>query len=160
MDSDLSSEFLPNIIKVDSSCGCTLTKASFTGLTKSQFESLSGKELDLARVIASTAEAKALGVRENGLATLLRSSIKNVKDTLNTVKFGEQSIILPYTQRPQRRILNANYFNIVSSADNAEAGATLPANTIDLTVDLGSSPWKSPLKNIERYFLPGHFSSP
>jgi hypothetical protein len=152
---ELSENFLPNIVTVDSSCGCTLTKASFEGLTPARFEALSGKELDLARVIASSAEAKALGVRESGLSTLLKSSIKSVKDKLSTVKFEEQSIILPYIQRRQRRRLNSNYFDIVSSADNAGAGTTLPANTIDITVGLGTSPWKSPLKDIERYFLPG-----
>ena len=41
------------IIKVDDSTGCTLTNASIKGLTPAEFEALSNKEIDLARVIAS-----------------------------------------------------------------------------------------------------------
>ena len=70
---------LPRIIKVDSSTGCTLTKAHVKGLTPGEFEALGNKEVDLARVIASAAEAKTLGVEERGLTTLLTSSVQNIK---------------------------------------------------------------------------------
>lgn len=152
----LSDEFLPNIVTVDSSVGCTLTAAKFDGLTPDKFEALSGTETNLAQVIASTAEAKALGVRERGLSALLRSSIKNIKPPLENTTFSEQSIIMPYIQRPQRRHLNADYFRITGSAQNADAGTTKPAGAVDFDVQLsGNSLWDSPIKNIERYFLPG-----
>lgn len=154
---NLSAEFLPNIVKVDSSCGCTLTNASFTGMSPNEFQSLSGKETNLAQVIASTAEAKALGVKERGLAMLLRSSIKNIKPPLNNTTFGEQSIIMPYIQRPQRRHLNADYFRISSAGVETPGRGTggIPADAVDFTVQLsGNSVWNSPIKNIERYFLP------
>ncbi|MFZ9046702.1 MAG: hypothetical protein ACO2ZZ_12655, partial [Cyclobacteriaceae bacterium] len=57
---------LTRIIKVDDSTGCTLTNASIKGLTPAEFEALSNKEIDLARVIASSAEAKMLGVKQRG----------------------------------------------------------------------------------------------
>lgn len=152
---ELSAEFLPNIVKVNSSCGCTLTNASFRGMSPNEFQALSGKETNLAQVIAATAEAKALGVKERGLSMLLKSSIKGIKPPLNNTTFSEQSIIMPYIQRPQRRHLNADYFRITASAQNAQAGVTLPAGAVDFTVQLsGNTVWSSPIKNIERYFLP------
>jgi hypothetical protein len=81
-------------------------------MTPDTFEQLAMVETDLARVIASAAEAKILGVQERGLTTLLRSSIKNIKPALGTQKVSEQSIILPYIQRRQRSYVNSNYFNI------------------------------------------------
>ena len=96
------------IIKVDDSTGCTLTNASIKGLTPNEFEALSNKEIDLARVIASSAEAKMLGVQERGLTTLLNSSITNIKPLINKVNVAEQSMILPYIQRRQRSVMNAN----------------------------------------------------
>ena len=72
----LAQEFLPRLVKVDSSCGCTLTNASFQGLTPAQFEAMSGTEIELARVIANSAEVKVLGVQERGLTMLLKSSVK------------------------------------------------------------------------------------
>ena len=154
----LSPEFLPRIVKVDSSCGCTLTKASFEGLTPAKFEALSGTEVDLARVIANSAEAKVLGVQEKGLSMLLKSSVKNLKPALNTNKFEEQSIILPYIQRRQRSIVNANYWEIESAVTEVGRVGTGTASAnygITFTVGLGTSSFKSPLRNIERYFLPG-----
>ena len=71
-------EALPRLIKVDSSNGCTLTKAHIKGMTPGEFEALGNKEVDLARVIASAAEAKALGVEERGLTTLLTLSLIHI----------------------------------------------------------------------------------
>ena len=99
---DGSGNFLPRIVQVDSSTGCTLTNASIKGMTPAEFEALGNKEIDLARVIASAAEAKILGVQEKGLPTLLRSSITNIKPLLNETKVETQSLILPYVQRRQR----------------------------------------------------------
>lgn len=154
--------YLPQIVSVTSSCGCTLTNASITGLTPDNFQALAGTETNLARVIANSAEAKILGVKEGNLATLLRSSIKDVKKSLNTVRFDEQSMILPYIQRRQRRRLNSNFWSITGSTTCADAGKVVdgvsyPASTIELTLDLGSSPWSSSdvIKDLGRYFLPG-----
>lgn len=164
------------IVKVDSSTGCTLTNASIKGLTPAEFEALSQKEIDLARVIASSAEAKILGVQERGLTTLLNSSITNIKPLINKQSVSEQSIILPYIQRRQRSHINSNYFaiangsgtaaysggNPVSNAQYDVAVTTDGGNGDDdwlVTVNVGKSDWSdltAPSK-IERYFLPGSF---
>jgi len=155
-------EALPRIIKVDSSTGCTLTKAHVKGLTPAEFEALGNKEIDLARVIASAAEAKTLGVEERGLTTLLTSSVQNIKPLINKQNIAEQSIILPYVQRRQRSVINANYFAIESgtaatSSDAYDASFTNQSGDYKVTVNLGGSDWVTPLQNIERYFLPGGY---
>jgi hypothetical protein len=153
---------LPRIIKVDSSTGCTLTKAHIKGLTPGEFEALGNKEIDLARVIASAAEAKTLGVEERGLTTLLTSSVQNIKPLINKQNIAEQSIILPYIQRRQRSVINANYFAIeggssASGADAYDPSYTNKAGDYKVTVNLGGSDWVTPIGNIERYFLPGGY---
>ncbi|MBL19359.1 MAG: hypothetical protein CMC82_05985 [Flavobacteriaceae bacterium] len=154
------------IIKVDDSTGCTLTNASIKGLTPNEFEALSNKEIDLARVIASSAEAQMLGVQERGLTTLLNSSITNIKPLINKVNVAEQSMILPYIQRRQRSVMNANYFTVSANQNATSASAADAAYKIVdaddgdrvLTVDLGASDWASGgITGIERYFLPGGF---
>lgn len=154
--------YLPQIVSVTSQCGCTLTNASITGLTPDNFQALAGTETNLARVVANSAEAKILGVKEGNLATLLRSSIKDVKKSLNTVRFDEQSMILPYIQRRQRRRLNSNFWRIKGSSVCSDAGSIIegvshPTDSITLTLDLGASPWTSAdvQKDLGRYFLPG-----
>jgi len=127
---------LPNMINVDSSCGCTLTRASITGMTPDTFEQLAMVETDLARVIAGAAEAKILGVKEKGLATLLKSSLRDIKPALTTSKIDEQSIILPYIQRRQRGYQNSNYFKIIGAYSAAGLG-TSP--TVDASGFTGSS---------------------
>jgi hypothetical protein len=154
------------IIKVDDSTGCTLTNASIKGLTPNEFEALSNKEIDLARVIANSAEAAMLGVQERGLTSLLNSSITNIKPLINKVNVAEQSMILPYIQRRQRSVMNANYFTVSNNeAATAASAADAAYKVVDaddgdrvLTVDLGASDWASgSITNIERYFLPGGF---
>jgi hypothetical protein len=159
------------IIKVDTSTGCTLTNASIKGLTPSEFEALSNKEVDLARVIASSAEAKMLGVQERGFTTLLNSSVQNIKPLLNKVNVAEQSIILPYIQRRQRHVINANYFTIEAggsvptsansefylASDGQASGYEYAGQDQHVTVNLGGSDWASPVDKIERYFLPGGY---
>jgi hypothetical protein len=150
------------IIKVDDSTGCTLTNASIKGLTPAEFEALSNKEIDLARVIASSAEAAMLGVQERGLVALLNSSITNIKPLINKVNISEQSIILPYIQRRQRSVINSGYF-AVESGKAADAnspvvsGYTAGGGDQEITVNLGASDWASPIEHIERYFLAGGF---
>ncbi len=147
---------MPRVVSVDSSCGCTLTKASIGGLTPAALEDMQKKELAIATIICEAAEAKMLGVQESGMAMLIRSSIVDIKPALNTIKVGRQSHILPYIQRPQRSIMNANYFLCEAGGATPGAGTGgVPASCWRLTVNLGVSDWKSPLTNIERYFLPG-----
>ena len=150
------------IIKVDDSTGCTLTNASIKGLTPAEFEALSNKEIDLARVIANSAEAAMLGVQERGLVALLNSSITNIKPLINKVNISEQSIILPYIQRRQRSVINSGYFAVEGgkAADvnsPVVGGYTAGGGDQELTVNLGASDWASPIEHIERYFLAGGF---
>jgi len=150
------------IIKVDDSTGCTLTNASIKGLTPAEFEALSNKEIDLARVIANSAEAAMLGVQERGLVALLNSSITNIKPLINRVNISEQSIILPYIQRRQRSVINSGYFAIESGKAADTDSPTAPGYTAgggdqEITVNLGASDWASPIEHIERYFLAGGF---
>jgi len=164
------SGYLPQLVSVTPQRGCTLTNASITGLTPENFKALAGTETNLAQVIAQSAEAKILGVKESNLSILLKSSIKNLKGALNKVRFDEQSVILPYIQRRQRRRLNANYWRInagttCSDAGSVVDGVSIPTDAIDLTFDLGDSPWKSHEneandkaggpRELERYFLTG-----
>ena len=168
---------LSRIVKVDSSTGCTLTNATIKGLTPAEFEALSQKEIDLARVIASSAEAKILGVQERGLHTLLTSSITNIKPLINKQNVSEQSIILPYIQRRQRSHINSNYYAVqggsLASAGtdggsaNADAVYTVAKNDLSGTgaddwiveVNVGASDWAglTAPKSLERYFLPGSY---
>lgn len=157
----LAPSCLPRIAKVSGATGCTLTALSIKGLTPGEFEALSNKEIDLTRVILNAAEAKMLGVQERGLSMLLKSAIKNIKPALSTVKVSEQSISLPYIQRTQRSVINANYFTIESGqlAPNATGNGgdnSLPAHAREIVVNLGSSWLKSDVEAIERYFLPGN----
>jgi hypothetical protein len=131
-------------------------------LTPAEFEALGNKETDLARVIASAAEAKTLGVEERGLTTLLTSSVQNIKPLINKQNVAEQSIILPYIQRRQRSVINANYFAVEGGADATGSSPYDPSFTNQagdyvVTVNLGGSDWVTPLEGLERYFLPGGF---
>ena len=148
---------LPRLVPVSSACGCTLTATSIKGMTPAELEGLAFKEIDLARVIMNAAEAKVLGVQENGLATFLRSTIKDIKPKLNTTKIDEQSIILPYIQRLQRSYINSNYFTIEDGEAHPTAGVgAIPESAWNLLLNLGSSWLKSDLLQIERYFRPGN----
>lgn len=159
----ISPSCLPRTARVSSACGGTLTALNIKGLTPNEFEALSGKEIDLAQVILNATEAKALGVQESGLSMLLRSSITNIKPALNKQTISEQSIILPYIQRRQNNIVNAENFTIEAGAASGLAGTTVggiayPASAWNLTVNLGSSWVKNTtgsIEGLERYFLPG-----
>ncbi len=173
---------LPRIVKVDDSTGCSLTNASIKGLTPREFEDLSNKEVDLARVIASAAEAKILGVEERGMTALLTSSVQNIKPLINKQNIAEQSIILPYIQRRQRSVMNANYFAIEAGeaagtsltmggdapyegaqtrlgagGEGAYSGTHAANGDWCVKVNLGGSDWATPLEDIKRYFLPGSY---
>lgn len=152
------SNCLPRIVAVDDSCGCTLTRASITGMTPQAFENLGATEIEMHRVISRSVEAKIAGVRENFLEDLLMSKISNIKGALGTQKVSNQSVILPYIYRRQKRNINANYWNITAGAATSGAGSgSIPASAWDFTVTVSSSSIASPLTALERYFLPGKY---
>lgn len=152
----LSTQCVGRVVKVDSSCGCTLTRASITGLTPADIVALSYKEIYLTKAILDAREAGMLGVPERSLQTLLNSSIKNVKEKLSIQKIDDQSIIMPFIQRTQRQFVNANYWTIASGTPSPLAGTTgYPASSFVIKLALGNSPFQTTLGAIERYFLPG-----
>lgn len=144
------------VVKVDSACGCTLTRTTVTGLDPAAIEALAYKEIALTKAILNTAEAKMLGVPENPLMMLLNGRTKDIKVSQHSI--DEQSIVMPFIQRTQRSVVNANYFTIVANtaipAPGAGTGA-IPASAWQLTVGLGNSPFQTTLTEIERYFVPG-----
>lgn len=146
----------PRLITVDESCGCTLTRASITGMTPDAFEALGNQEIDFQRIIGQAAEAKLIGVSERPLRDLLMSNIKNIKPALSKEPVANQSIILPYIYKTQRANVNSNYFTIEAGVATPGRGTGgLPPHAWDITVNLGPSPFASALQNIARWFLPG-----
>ena len=144
------------IVKVDASCGCTLTRTSITGLSPDDIVALANKEIYLTQAILDAKEAKMLGVPERGLMELLTSKVSDIKDDLQISKIDKQSIVMPFIQRQQRSFVNANYFTIESGAVPGDAGVgSVPVSAFNLTLNLGPSWLKSNLGNIERYFVPG-----
>jgi len=149
---------LPRVVKVNSGCGCTLTRASVKGMTPAEFTALSNKEIALAAVMAESIEAGILGVPERALTTLLKSRITGMKPGIDPKSVGgPQSIILPYAYRQQRSIVNSSYFMIESGVAPTDAGiaAGIPASAWDIVVNLGIGPYKTDLEAIERYFMTG-----
>ena len=150
------SQCSPRIVSVSESCGCTLTRASITGMTPAEFEALGTKEIDYHNLIAQAAEAKMIGVPERPLRDLLMSNVKNIKGALSKVPVQNQSVILPYFYRTQRSVVNSNYFSIEAGVAHPTAGAGgVPAHAWNVTVNTGPSVFKSDLQSIEKYFLPG-----
>ncbi len=146
----------PRIISVSESCGCTLTRATITGVTPSVFEALGTQEIDYQRLIAQSTEAKMIGVVERPLRDLLMSNIKNIKGAMSKQPIQNQSVILPYIYRRQKSNVNSNYFSIEAGAAPGDAGTgTVPAHAWNITVNTGPSPFKSALASLEKYFLPG-----
>jgi len=146
----------PRIVSVTESCGCTLTRASIAGITPAEFEALGTKEIDYHNLISQAAEAKMIGVQERPLRDLLMSNVTSIKGAVAKVPVQNQSVILPYIYRQQRANVNSNYFSIEAGAATTGAGTGgIPAHAWDITVNTGPSPFKSPLSNIEKYFLPG-----
>ena len=88
--------------------------------------------------------------------------MQNIKPLINKQNVAEQSIILPYIQRRQRSVINANYFAIEGGSSATSSDAYDPSfsnkdGDYKVTVNLGGSDWVTPLQNIERYFLPGGY---
>lgn len=151
------------IVTIPESCGCTLTAATITGLTPARLEAMSTTELNLARVISESVEARTIGVVARPLHELLMSRIKEIgKDEIQQTKVGKQSIILPFTYRRRKTNLASDYFSIASGVVNPDAGTTddgivYPASSWDITVNVGPSQYASSLTAIEKYFLIGQY---
>lgn len=152
------------IVSVPDSCGGTLTAASITGLTPARFEAMASTEYNLARVIAESLEARAVGVVPRALHELLSSRIKEVhKDEIQKKKVGRQSIIMPFTYRRRKTNVSSDYFRITAGVVNPNANTTVggiayPNSSWDITVTAATpSQFASALTNVERYFLPGQY---
>ena len=145
----------PRLIVVDDSTGCTLTRANIRAFTKQDFEDQGFKEVGMDRIIAQTKEARLAGVRERTLTDLLLSKHVALRESSGG---GNKSVIAPYTLVPRRNVVNANYFAIEAGTANSGAGSgTNHAGLWDITVNTGVSTFKSGLKNLENYFLPGSY---
>ena len=146
------------IINVDSSAGCTLTRASITGMTPNTFEAQGFLEIGMDKVYAQAQEARLAGYRESTLMELLNGRITNIKGSLmkQSVRPTE-SVILPYFPRRQRRNINKNYWAITAGAKNPNAGqGDIPISAWDLTVTNNVSALQGlALQNIDQYFIPG-----
>lgn len=151
------------IVTIPDSAGTSLTRATISGLTPAALEAYSNTEHALARVIAESLEARAVGVTPSSLDVLLKSRIKEVgKQAIMERKVGTQSIILPYTYRTRQTNIASEYFNIVSGEANANAGTTVggvvyPASAWDIVVNTGPSAYASELTDLHRYFPVGNY---
>lgn len=145
---------LPRIITVDDSCGCTLTRANIQAMTPEAFVALGNLEVDMQRIIEQTKELRTIGVKENSLMDLLIS--RTIPRGGSSV--GKESVIQPFTLKPQESNVNVNWFKIISGAATTGAGTgAIPASAWDIVVNTGPSPFKSALVNLEKYFLPGKY---
>lgn len=145
------------IINVDASTGCTLTRASIYGMTPNDFEAQGYKEVGMDKYYATLREARLAGYRENTLQALLMSRVTNIKPQLTKTQIpNSPSVILPYISRRQKRVIQSNYWKVVSGTPNAQAGkGSTPASAWDVVVTNTGSPYANTLTNLEQYFLPG-----
>lgn len=147
----------PRVINVDASTGCTLTRANILGMTPAGFEAQGFKEVGMDRIITNAKEAIVAGVMENTLQMLLLSRLKNIKGELGKQSIGpNESVILPYIYRRQRRNINSNYWRVAAGAATPGAGQNgLHPGAWDITVQNTKSPFASSLVGLEQYFLIG-----
>lgn len=146
----------PRIYRNESACGCTLTRASFSPLTLDLIEAMDNTEY--AQMMMRVMESRAVGVPANTLYDLLLSRIDYVgKSQLHQVKVGgPTSIIAPFKFRERERNWTTSVFRVKAGAVHPSAGAGgIHPGAWRLTVDVGSSPWASPLKHLARYFQAG-----
>lgn len=144
------------IITVDSSCGCSLTRATVLGLSSDDVVALGYKEIYLTQAILAAKEAKMLGVPERGLMELLTSSTRDISKMVTNQKVDEQSIIQPYIMRNQRSVMNANYVTIESGAAASDAGTgSVPTGAWEVIVNMGPSWLKTNFNAMETFFVAG-----
>ncbi len=143
----------PRLIVVDEMNGSTLTRASIRAFTKQDFEDQGFKEVGMDRIIGATKMARMAGVKERTLMDLLLSrhvALKQAKAAPNG------SVIAPFRLVPQEKVINANWFGVEAGAATAGAGSGgIPSSAWTVTVNIGYSTFKSQLKSLEKYFLPG-----
>lgn len=145
-------------VAVDASCGCALTRASFTGMTPDLFEAQSSREVYMDRVITNAQEAALAGYQEKFLESLLNSRMVGIGKELGKSPVKNESIILPYIYRRQKRTINSNYWQVVSGSATPGAGSNgLHPGCWDLIVKNNTSRYATDLASIERYFLPGRY---
>lgn len=145
----------PRLISVDDSCGCTLTRASIQAFTPDLFEAQGFKEVGMDRVIGNMQEARIAGVQERALADLFMSRTIPIK-TRTLYDNGGRSVIAPYIMKPQRSVINANWYIIVDGSATTGAGTgSIPASAWDLIIRNENGPFASNLVSLEKYFLPG-----
>ena len=143
----------PRLIQVDDSCGCTLTRANIRAFTRQDFEDQQFKEVGMDRIIAQTKEARLAGVRERTLSDLLLSRHVALGESKGG---GSQSVIAPFTLVPRRNVVNANYFQIEAGTGTTSVAHTSTHTGVwEVTVNTGSSAFKSNLTGIEKHFIPG-----
>lgn len=136
----LNPSCLGRTVAIDASCGCTLTRASITGLTPTDIVNFANSEIDLARLVLEAREAKILGVPERGLSMLLKGKITNIKPEMVIQKISGQSIIQPFIMRTQQSFINDNYFKIESGTPTPGRGTgSIPASAWNILVTLGGA---------------------
>lgn len=137
---------------------CSITRASVGAMTPADIEALGNQELGVLN--KQMVEAKIVGYKENTLETLLRSSMRPVKDLLKGAGLPQNpSVIQPYFYRLQKSAVNINYWNITAGAAAAGAGSGGNHSGLwRLTVGhTGSTYTSSTITNIKRYFQPGSY---
>jgi len=165
---DIYNQCGPRIIDVSNSCDGSLTKADIQGMTPGTLESLKDTAIGEAFLFRQTTLAGISGVRENSLWDLLMSKIKNVGNEITESSIGpNKSFLLPYFLREQEDYINVNSLIIEAGGANPLAGTTVGGlyhrnDTWRLTVatptySASELALTSPVKNVERYFLPGEY---
>lgn len=145
-------------VGIDASCGCTLTRASITGLTPTDIENFANSEIDVARLVLEAREAKILGVPERGLNMLLKGRIQNIKPEMVMQKISGQSVVQPFIMRTQSNYINDNYFKIESGTPTPGRGTgSIPASAWNVTVVLGGA-WINDggISKLEQSFVVNH----
>lgn len=146
-------------LAVTDGTGCSLTRASITGITPSLIEEMANREYGAAMLLMQTQEAVMAGYQENTLEMLLRANIKDIRPHFTKSPMPQTpSVILPYFHKRQRRHVNSNYWTMHSSAasPNAGVGANHPGQRV-LTIRNAGGTYSSLLTQVQRYFLPGEF---
>ncbi len=165
---DIYNQCGPRVIDVSSSCDGSLTKADIQGMTPGTLESLKDTAIGEAFLYRQTTLAGISGVRENSLWDLLMSRIKNVGNEITESTMGpNKSFLLPYFMREQEDYINVNSLVISAGSTNPLAGTTVGGvvhrnDSWRLTVETptytsSELALTSPVKNVERYFLPGEY---
>lgn len=148
----------PRLIRVDDSCGCTMTRATIEAWTSADIENLGFKEVGLDKIIAQTKELRMTGVKQRPLMDLLISRMKAGKQNILGTDQHNRSVISPFTLVPQRSIVNSNYF--VISAGVADPGAGIGgvhAGSWNITVASDTGLFATTLSDVEKYFLIGKY---